>query len=236
MVIALIILAVLALLGLRALYTLYTVSSFKNGWDKQNNKPISENSLIVGAIGDSTVQGVGALVRNGGFVPQTVSRVEKKIGQKIQVYNYSVSGSDSGEIQSQIDKIRSLPKIDAVIIAVGPNDITHGRSLEQFIESYEKMLDSLTKDKVVAANLPPMKPVDTNGDNSAHWNRSLETLLRSQSVSLANVYSKVLPRNNDPLIYGGDFYHPSSTGYKLWADAFEEPLTKILSRQVEKQQ
>jgi lysophospholipase L1-like esterase len=142
-----------------------------------------------------------------------------------------VSGEESGNVLNpQIPQYEKLSRVDAIIVAVGPNDITHKKSLESFLQNYEQILKKLPAEKTVIASLPPMGPKDTKGRSSQYWGDALKPIAAKYNVAVAPVFDKVNPRANDFRIYGGDFYHPGEAGYKLWADAFEQPLLKILDQ------
>ncbi len=231
MIIALAVVTLILLLIVRAGHTLYSVGSFTNAWQKESVLSLDDQALVIVAMGDSTVQGVGSLKRSDSFISQVAKRVSAQTGKTVQIVNLSVSGADSGQLlESQLPKFKNVKRFDAIVVAVGPNDITHKKSLESFLVNYETLLKQLPADKTVIANLPPMGPEDINGKNSYEWGQALKPVAEKYNVAVALVFEKVNPRANDFRIYGGDFYHPSKAGYKLWADAFEEPLQKILNK------
>lgn len=231
MIIAGLIVAVLLLLIARAVFVLTSVNSFKKAWSAESNAQIKDDAIVIAALGDSTVQGVGGFSKNDGFVGQVANRISKKSGKTVQIFNYSVSGADSEQVlQTQVAQFKKLKRVDAVIVAMGPNDITHKKSLESFLENYHTLLSELPTEKTVIASLPPMGPKDTKGRSSYEWGQALKPVAAQYNVAVAPVFDKVNPRANDFRTYGGDFYHPSKAGYRLWADAFEEPLLKILNQ------
>ena len=229
MIMALVISFFIAVLIVRAGYVLYSVGSFKSQWLHESARPVVDDSIVIAALGDSTVQGIGALSKSDGFVSQVSKRVAAKTGKKVQIFNYSVSGADSGEVlKGQIPELKKLARYDAVLVAVGPNDITHKNSLEDFLKNYESILQQLPPEKTVIASLPPMGPKDIKGRSSYDWGQALKPVAAKYNVAVAPVFDHVKPRANDFRIYGGDFYHPSKAGYKLWADAFEAPVLSIV--------
>lgn len=198
------------------------------------SQSIDDKSIVLAVLGDSTAQGIGSLKKEDGFVGQVGARISKKLNKPVQIYNYSVSGADSGQlIEAQLPEFKKLKRYDVVMIAVGPNDITHKKSLESFLKNYEVILKELPSEKVVISNMPPMGPKDINCKSSYDWSKALAPLAQKYNVALAPVYENVSPRANDFRTYGGDFYHPSKEGYKLWANAFTPKVEQILN-QVEK--
>lgn len=230
MVIALLVLCIISLLIGRAVYTFASVGIFKVAWQKETSHVPADGSIVIAAIGDSTVQGIGGLRRSDSFISQVAKRISAKAGKPVQIINFSVSGSTSEKmLKNQLPLLKQLPKVDAVVIAIGPNDITQKKSLNDFLRNYDTVLAQLPAEKTVVASLPPMGPKDTQGRSSYDWGQALKPVAQKYNVVVAPVFDKVKPHANDFKTYGGDFYHPSRYGYKLWADAFEEPLLKILN-------
>ena len=225
------VLVVMAILALRAGYMFLSIKIFRDQWIKENQQPADPNTLVIVAMGDSTVQGIGAFMRSGSFVSQVASRVSQSQQKPVQIYNFSVSGAESGDVlKNQIPQLQKLNYVDAVIIAVGPNDITHKKSLESFLENYEKITKLVPINKTVIATLPPMKPKDIHGQSSYQWGQALVETIAPKGVLVAPVFKEVNPRADDPRIYGGDFYHPSREGYRLWANAFVPQIEKIINK------
>lgn len=229
MIVAAVIALFILLLIARAVHTLYTVGSYKKAWQAETTLPIEKDTLVVAALGDSTVQGVGALRRSESFISQATDRVSGSLGKQVQIYNFSVSGAESGETADvQLPQLKALERVDAVVIAVGPNDLVHKKSLESFLKSYEVILQNVPTEKTVIGDFPPMGPKDNEGRSSYEWGQALRKLAKKYNVRVAPVYDNIKPRANDYRTYGGDFFHPSGTGYALWANAFEQPLKAIL--------
>lgn len=227
MILAAVIGVIIAIIALRALYVYASIPVFKWYWQHSLEAPITHGDIVVAALGDSTVQGIGALTPSRGFVGQVVGQLDQR--SDVKIYNFSRSGAESGEVlKDQLPNLLQLKRVDAVIVAVGPNDITHKKSLDSFLSNYEQILDALPTIKVVVASLPPMGPTDIDGRSSYEWGLELSKLAVERSVRVAPVFERVNERVNDPRTYAGDFYHPSGAGYSLWAEAFKKPLQHVL--------
>lgn len=221
--------ALLSFFILRGAYVYASIPIYKWYWQQNLDRPVQKNDVVVVALGDSTVQGLGAILPQKGFVGKVTKRMDQS--KDISIYNYSRSGAKSAEVlDNQVPQALKLDRIDAVIIAVGPNDITHKISLEQFIDNYKNIVKQFPSDKIVVATLPPMGPRDIDGQSSYDWGLQVKELARTSDIRIAPVFDRVNARVNDPRIYAGDFYHPSTAGYTLWADAFEAPLQVILNQ------
>ena len=194
--------------------------------------PVDSSALKIVVLGDSTAQGIGASSALKGFVGVVSDRIQKDFSKSVQIYNYSVSGAVVSDVlNKQLPIASTLKDADIVIIAVGPNDIIRLENLDESLAGYAKILDSLaiSPEKTVIANTPPLDRRSISSTTIDQWNSDLEMLAKRKGVRVADIYKVIAPRKEDYRIYSGDFFHPSNTGYTLWADAFMIEVTKVLS-------
>ena len=78
---------------------------------------------MIAALGDSLTQGYG-LVPTDGFVPQLQSWLDAK-GVDVQIINAGVSGDTTAGGLSRVDWTLT-PEVDAMIVALGGNDLLRG--------------------------------------------------------------------------------------------------------------
>lgn len=214
------------------LFLFTSVKRFARYWDNQNTQPINDSSLVIVALGDSTVQAVGATSPHKGFVGQVAGRLGDDTGKSAQIYNFSRSGATAEEVATtQLQHASTFDQADVILVAVGPNDLTRGVSKETYFQHYNKILDKLPSEKVVIATIPPLVRSKVNEATIQEWNKDLAQLAAERKVRVANVYGAIEPRKYDPRIYSADLFHPSNTGYGLWADAFYLPAGQVLNSQ-----
>ncbi|MEM9011549.1 MAG: arylesterase [Pseudomonadota bacterium] len=79
--------------------------------------------LVIAALGDSLTQGYG-LPEEDGFVPQLQAWLREK-GYEVTVINAGVSGDTTAGGLSRIEWTLT-PEVDAVIVALGGNDLLRG--------------------------------------------------------------------------------------------------------------
>lgn len=79
--------------------------------------------VVIAALGDSLTQGYG-LVEEQGFVPQLQSWLDAQ-GASVRLINAGVSGDTTAGGLSRIDWTLT-PEVDAVIVALGGNDLLRG--------------------------------------------------------------------------------------------------------------
>jgi lysophospholipase L1-like esterase len=224
MVIGFVLLAAVITAILAGLFLWTSIGRFANYWNAQNQVPLDKEAYTIVALGDSTAQGVGATSPHKGFVGQIASRVEKDQDQRVQIYNYSKSGAVAGDVVRDQLSTKYLSDADVILVAVGPNDINKGVSKDEYLASYQKILDGLPKSRVVIATIPPLVRLRVSNAVVQDWNKDLAALAEKNGVRVAPVYNAIHPQQYNPLIYAIDLFHPSNIGYGRWADAFYSQL------------
>ena len=108
------------------------------------------------ALGDSTVEGIGATSRSRNYVSRIHARL-RAIYPAARVENLGVGGAVSADVlHRQVDRAVEL-RPDLVTLSVGPNDITGGVPVDAFARNIERILKRLTTSTtaLVVANLLP---------------------------------------------------------------------------------
>jgi lysophospholipase L1-like esterase len=126
-----------------------------------------------------------------------------------------------------------------VTVGIGINDIGHGVRIDQFAENYERILTALqtTQAQIVVTNLPdvssaPQVPVtmrEQYRQQIVQFNKRLEEIARSHGVTIFDIYSittRELPAH--PEYFSADGFHPSDSGYELWAVEMWPVIARIL--------
>lgn len=103
--------------------------------------PASAEGLTIVAVGDSLTQGYGLPVEDG-FVPQLEGWLQAQ-GNDVQVINAGVSGDTTAGGRARLGWTLT-PEIDAVIIALGGNDVLRGIPPEASRENIDAMLQETT--------------------------------------------------------------------------------------------
>lgn len=215
---------------LYGLFVLTSVGRFAKFWASQNDKPRDKGAYMMVALGDSTVQGIGATSPYKGFVGQLAKEIEVTRGESVQVYNYSKSGDRASDVvDNQLSNKDKFQQANVIVVSVGSNDITKGVSKDEYIKNVSKIFDALPAEKVVMATIPPLERSKFSKATVQEWNKDLQALVKAKKVRLAPVYNAIDPRSRDPRIYSIDLYHPSNIGYRLWAGAFYPPVSEVLS-------
>jgi acyl-CoA thioesterase-1 len=182
------------------------------------------------ALGDSTVEGVGASRPDLNYVSRLHARVRARY-PNARVTNLGVGGATSADVMArQLDRaVKRQP--DLVTLSIGPNDITRGIPVTQYEHNLDAILGRLRHETtaLIVVNLLPdlaVTPrfargaqVDVVGRQTVLFNEALARKAREHGVELVDLY---LPSREEvpaqPALLWRDGYHPSDAGYARWAE------------------
>ena len=186
--------------------------------------------LVYVALGDSTVEGIGATRPALNYVSRLHARL-RAVYPKARVTNLGAGGATSADvIAGQLARAIEL-RPHLVPLSIGPNDITTRVSVEAYERNVDAILGRLTRETpaVVVANLLPDLAVtprfkgsperDAVGRHTLRFNGALARQGRAHGVELVDLYlasQREVPRR--PELVWSDGYHPSDAGYARWAE------------------
>lgn len=193
------------------------------------------------ALGDSTVEGVGASRADLNYVSRLHARL-RAIYLNARMTNLGVGGATSADvITKQLDRaITFQPAL--VTLSIGPNDITRGVSVGRYEKNVDVVLGRLRRETaaLVVVNLLPDLAVtprfangpqrDVVGRETVLFNEALARKGREHGVVLVDLY---LPSRQEvpgrPALLWRDGYHPSDIGYARWAELMWEGIESRLA-------
>jgi acyl-CoA thioesterase-1 len=187
-------------------------------------------SFLYVALGDSTVEGVGASAPGRNYVSLLYVRLREAY-PRARLINLGAGGATAGEVLNhQLPRALEL-RPDLVTLSVGPNDITRERALEAYARDVEATIRALTRltTAVLVVNLIPDLSVTPrfSGQEIAPlvrervvaFNEVLSRQARASGAEVVDLYGasqREVPRR--PELIGVDRYHPSDEGYARWAE------------------
>jgi lysophospholipase L1-like esterase len=200
-------------------------------------------SILYIALGDSTVEGVGASAPARNYVGRLHERL-LAVYPRARLVNLGVGGATAaGVLSRQLPRALELQP-DLVTLSVGPNDITRGRDLESYARDIETILGTLT-DRTTAAvvvNLIPdltLTPRFRGKEIEARlrqrvvaFNEILIRHARTHGAEIVDLYTashREVPGR--PEFIGPDHYHPSDEGYARWAELMWTGIEARIMRQ-----
>ena len=182
------------------------------------------------ALGDSTVEGIGATSAATTYVGQLHRRLQA-LYPGARVDNLGVGGATSADVlERQLERAVALvPQL--VTLSIGPNDITTHVPVADYERNVAAILARLTRATsavVVVNSLPDLavtprfrahqaKPVVAR--LTVEFNEALARQARRHGAELVDLYgpsqAEVPVR---PELISKDGYHPSDAGYARWAE------------------
>lgn len=185
--------------------------------------------IVYVALGDSTVEGVGASGPEATYVSRLHERL-RAVYPNARVINLGVGGATSGNVLArQLGRAVEL-RPHLVTLSVGPNDITRRVPVEQYEKNLEEIFGRLRETgAVLVANLIPDLAVtpryrsspdrEAVGQRTVAFNEALARQAKKHGVELVDIYAasrEEVPRR--PELVWADGYHPSDVGYARWAE------------------
>jgi lysophospholipase L1-like esterase len=198
--------------------------------------PERSAAVLYVALGDSTVEGVGASSAGTNYVSRLGARLRDRY-PAARTVNLGVAGATSVDVlEGQLAEAIAL-RPHLVTLSIGPNDITSKVPVETYAENLEAILGRLEAETeaVIVVNLLPdlaVTPRFRTRDNapllarlSARFNDVVaRTATRhgALTVDLFEASRREVPGH--PELLAADGYHPSDAGYARWAELMWEAL------------
>jgi lysophospholipase L1-like esterase len=201
------------------------------------NNMITENSLVYAALGDSLTAGAGA-DKPEEYLPYLLAQNFGGPDKKIILKNYSVPGAKTEDLVVSFLPLAIKDNPEIVTVLIGINDIHDFVSPTDFRNNYETILSRLTaetKAKVYVINIPFIGADELIGQpyrfyfkqKINKYNEIIKELAAKYSAGYVDLYTptfSLLRQSGDH--YSIDLFHPSASGYKIWADIIYADINK----------
>jgi lysophospholipase L1-like esterase len=196
-------------------------SRYEQYWEKRRREPVAENAIRLSALGDSTVQGIGASSPLNGTVGRIARLIEQETGCPVHINNVSVSGAKAYEVyEQQLAKVDVLSS-DIIVVAVGANDANRKSDIDIFKQSIEGIVAKLPPEKTIMADVALIK-------NRRKYQQILDEARTNRGIRRANIPQAFKSNPPTRLLSARDFFHPNDYGYSYWFAAFEPEVKKLL--------
>ena len=199
--------------------------------DRARTLPLDHGApILYVALGDSTVEGIGASDPNATYVSRLHARL-RTVYPRASVANLGLGGATSADVISGQLERAVLLRPHLVTLSIGPNDITARVPVPDYERHVDTIFRRLTRETsaVVVANLLPDLAITPRfrgrevapvvGGLTVRFNEALTRAARSHGVELVDLYQPSraeIPRR--PELVAADGYHPSDLGYARWAE------------------
>ena len=188
--------------------------------------------VTIAALGDSLTQGYG-LVPEDGFVPQLQKWLTEN-GADVVLINAGVSGDTTAGGLSRTDWTLT-PEVDAVIVALGGNDVLRGLSPEQAKSNIDGILT-----KIGARGLPVLLAgIDAPGNFGPDYKSEFEALYADLAakhgallfpnflVGLTRIEDRAMVMREH---MQSDGIHPNASGVVLVVEAIGPAVLELIDR------
>jgi acyl-CoA thioesterase I len=199
--------------------------------DGARTLPAHRDAVIrYAALGDSTVEGVGATRADLNYVGRLHERL-RAVYPAARVTNLGASGATSADVlRRQLTRAIALAP-HLVTLSIGPNDITtrvpaaaYDRNLDAILgrlraETTAVVVVNLIPDLVVTPRFRAHRERDALAWQTVLFNEVLKRRGRAYGAELVDLYAasqREVPAR--PELVGPDGYHPSDVGYARWAE------------------
>jgi len=211
--------------------------------DQRAMLPADRSAVVLYvALGDSTVEGVGATGVGATYVARLHERLRGHYPQA-RVVNLGAAGATSADVRAgQLERAVAL-RPHLVTLSVGPNDVTGGVGVGDFGQNVAAILRRLRDgaEPVVVVSLLPDLTVTPRfagrpeaqavGRRAAAFNDVLREQAEEHGATVVDLYGPSrdeVPRN--PWLVASDGYHPSDAGYARWAELMWRGIEARLGR------
>ena len=192
-------------------------------------------------LGDSTAAGVGVDSQDEGLPGHLARAIRRRTERGVSWRAVGRNGATTGDVVTDYLAEAVSEPADLVFLSIGANDAIHARAPLAFRRDLRRILSRLSAAMPEALILMSSLPVF---GLFTVFPEPLRTTLFRHSRNLERVARAIIasdPRctmlHNDPPPYGPDFFstdnfHPSSAGYRDWAnwavdDAWDRGLSRI---------
>ncbi len=197
----------------------------------ENPQGIGEVKYV--ALGDSLSAGVGSPTVNETFVYQYALDLSEAYG-KVNLLNLAQPGGTTVHVmKTQVPQtVEENP--DYITLLIGTNDIHNKRTIDDFRENYQYILNELltkTDAQITVINIPYLgsdkviyPPFNfLLNSRTKQFNEVISSLAGSiannDRIRLIDLYTETYTLSKQSQsYYSSDLFHPSSEGYILWGE------------------
>jgi lysophospholipase L1-like esterase len=183
--------------------------------------------------------GIGASPLENGYVFRIDDALETERGEDVDLTNLGVPGALADDILDVLEIALAIgTRPDLVTLWTGANDLTQGRSPEEFRADLDTILGLLrqeTEALIFLGDLPDLTALprfvaepdsDVTPERVAAFNAVIEDLAALHEVDLARL--STLPVEEAELTSDVDGFHPSDEGHARIAELFMQVIRPAL--------
>ena len=210
-----------AIWGLRFLELQGDMERFARYWSEPRGEV---GGLLYVALGDSTAQGIGASEPERGYVGLIARRLRESTGRGVEIVNLSRTGARVRDVVTeQLPKLAGLNP-DLVTVEVGGNDVRQ-YDASRFHSDVDALVAGLPPNSVVGD--APWFMHGVMGQKSTEAAEYVARAAGARDLPVAGIHQAMRDRGWTTMFTGfaADWFHPNDRGYRMWAEAFWEPIS-----------
>jgi lysophospholipase L1-like esterase len=190
----------------------------------------SGSPLRLAVLGESTAAGCGADTHDTGFTGHLARELAELTRRPVDWQVVGQYGATARDIRHDL-----LPQLsselDVAVLLAGANDVLHRTKASRWAENLAAVIDGLAARQIVVSGIPPFEVFPALPPLLARYlaeraNR-LDAMSRRVCAARSHVtwldLADLLPRRAD--YFASDRFHPSASGYQLWATAVADQFT-----------
>lgn len=178
---------------------------------------VPENSVVF--LGDSITQGLATAA----VAPYTI--------------NYGIGGEDATQLLEAIPSYRSLTRASAVVLAIGINDLGHGKK-EGLKDRYRRIADAIPLEKtLIWSSVMPAKSAKISSADIVETNRTIKTMCEERRNCIFVDTWSFLADANGLMIsryFLDDGVHLTPDGYRQWISALKQAMYHVPATQMQR--
>ena len=193
--------------------------------------PENQRPFLYIALGDSSVQGIGASTVAQSYPARLASAIASVIDREVLLLNASLSGGTVESVElTQIPQLRGLGLLgrtwtpDLVTLSIGGNDVMlEDMTPAKYAERLERVLDALPAGSLISS-IPSFSIMPQEARAQQMSDLLVDRTQKAGHV-LVDLRSLTLEYSLPTYTFGyhaADFFHPNSAAYAVWAQAFAD--------------
>lgn len=147
------VLALLLFVGINVLLAARNAATYPKYWQDKAARPVPANAIRLVAMGDSSMEAIGAAHPEDGIAGRVASYLSTNTGRPVHVTNVSVGGATIQDIIEQ-----QLPQVDLVqadlIILATASDLEGRVPHDTYEANLRTLLQALPPEKTVFSDFP----------------------------------------------------------------------------------
>ena len=173
---------------------------------------VSDRTLTLLTIGESTIAGVGVATHEEGFTGTLASELSQKLEATINWKVYAKSGYNAQKVKEKIVPEITEESVDIIVIGLGGNDAFELNSPQKWRTQTQGLINELRsrykETPIIFANMPPIKEFPA-------FTRLIKFTIGNLVEILGDELEKLVINNH------GVYYHARRITVKDWIDKMD---------------